>query len=98
MNRLTVGVVAAGVLAGLVVAVASVAAGTPICGSAGPADACFDLVRTLSVRTGLVAGAMTVLMLLTVVGLLRMAAQDDELRAARADEARAKGALRLLPE
>lgn len=45
------------------------------------AEECLALTRTYSVRVGLVAGAVTVMMLLMVAGLLRMAAQDEARRA-----------------
>jgi hypothetical protein len=45
------------------------------------AEECLALTRTYSLRVGVVAGAVTVLMLLTVAGLLRMAAQDEARRA-----------------
>lgn len=48
---------------------------------------CHALVRTLSVRVGLVAGGMAVLMMLIVAGLLKMTAEDEARRGIR-DEAR----------
>ena len=45
-----------------------------------PDGACDALVRTLSLRMGIVAGVATVLALLMVAGLLRMVALDEERR------------------
>ena len=50
------------------------------------ASACLDLARTLSLRAGLFAGGLTVVMLLLVAGLGRMAVLDEQQRVARARE------------
>jgi hypothetical protein len=64
---------------GLVVAAASVAAGNDGCGAA-PREECLELARMFAVRTGLVAGVATVVMLLVVAGLLKMVAHDEARR------------------
>lgn len=53
--------------------------------------ACHTLVRTLSVRVGIVAGGMAVLMMLLVAGLLRMSAEDEERREVRDEAAPDRG-------
>ena len=67
---------------GAAVALMSTASGTGACdmgrvdlgGIAGPPDSvCFDLVRTLAQREGMVAAAATVLIVLMMVGLSRTA-------------------------
>jgi hypothetical protein len=50
------------------------------------ASACLDLARTLSLRAGLFAGGMTVVMLLLVAGLGRMMVLDEQQRIVRARE------------
>lgn len=72
-------VAALGLLVGVVVAAAAAGAGVVGCRAADPE--CLALTRTLSLRVGLVAGAAAVLMLLVVIGLLRMVAQDEDRRA-----------------
>jgi hypothetical protein len=62
-----------------VVAVTSAATGVLMC-RADTVGACHALVRTLSVRVGLVAGGMAVLMFLLVAGLMKMMAEDEERR------------------
>lgn len=49
-----------------------------------PGGECSSLVRTLSVRVGLVAGMATVLMLLLVAGLHQMIVFDERRRAIEA--------------
>ena len=48
---------------------------------------CYELTRTLAIRTGFVAGAATVLMGLVVAGLSTMLRQNERQRAERAMEA-----------
>jgi hypothetical protein len=67
---------------GSVVAVASALAGTGMCSGAGPDSTppagpvdtvCYQLVRTLSERVGLMAACATAIIVLTMVGLSRLA-------------------------
>lgn len=75
-----VGLLAAlGALVGLLVAAASLAAGNEGCGVAAREE-CLALARMLAIRTGLVAGIATVVMLLVVAGLLKMVAHDEARR------------------
>jgi high-affinity Fe2+/Pb2+ permease len=85
--KLTLILVAAGLLVGALVAAVSVATAVPFCGSGVEGDRCRTLVVTLARRAGLVAGAATVLMVLVAAGLARMLTQDDRDRAERAMEA-----------
>ncbi len=78
--RLVALVVTLGAVVGLVVAAASVSAGNAGCGAA-PGEECLALARMLAIRTGLVAGIATVVMLLVVAGLLKMVAHDEARRA-----------------
>ena len=78
---------AAGLLVGVVVATASVLTGASLCEAGGTGVECYELTRTLAIRTGIVAGVVTVLMGLLVAGLARMLAQDEKQRAERAMEA-----------
>jgi hypothetical protein len=80
-------VAAAGLLVGLVVAVVSVATGTSLCGAGEAGADCFELVRKLAVRTGVVAGLAVMIMGVLVAGLLKMLSQDEKQRAERAMEA-----------
>jgi hypothetical protein len=61
-------------------ATASTWANAGTCGH-DPSGECVSLVRTLSLRVGLVAGLATVLMLLLVAGLHRMVILDERRRA-----------------
>jgi hypothetical protein len=87
-SRLRIGLalVAAGLVVGLLVAVVATITGASLCSAAQSGTSCYQLTRTLSIRTGLVAGAMTVVILLLFAGLLRMVARDEEDRAERAME------------
>jgi cytochrome bd-type quinol oxidase subunit 2 len=79
--------VSAGLLVGLVVATASVLTGASLCQAGNAGVECYELTRTLAIRTGLVAGVATVVMGLLVAGLAKMLAQDEKQRAERAMEA-----------
>jgi hypothetical protein len=82
---------AGGIVGGAVAALASLT-GTTLCGSGDAQQGCYELVRTLSFRAGLIAGLATVFMTLLVAGLLKMLTQEDQQRAERAMEAyRARG-------
>jgi hypothetical protein len=82
----------AGVVVGGAVAALASLTGTTQCVGIDAEQDCYDLVRTLSLRAGLIAGLMTVVMILLVAGLLRMLSQEDRQRAERAMEAyRARG-------
>jgi hypothetical protein len=82
----------AGVIVGGAVASLASLTGTTLCGTGDAGRECYDLVRTLAVRAGLIAGLMTVVMILLVAGLLRMLSQEDHQRAERAMESyRAQG-------
>lgn len=85
--RLALLLAAAGALVGLVVATASVLTGASLCEAGGTGLECYRLTRTLAVRTGLVAGVVTVLMGLLMAGLARMLSQNEKQRAERAREA-----------
>jgi hypothetical protein len=74
------GVAALGVVVALVVAASATAAAIGGCRSDLDGQ-CRALMRSLSLRMGLVAGVAAVVMLLVVVGLLRMVAQDEDRRA-----------------
>jgi ABC-type proline/glycine betaine transport system permease subunit len=78
---------AAGALVGLVVATASVITGASLCEAGGTGLDCYRLTRTLAVRTGLVAGVVTVVMGLLVAGLAKMLSENEKERAERAMEA-----------
>lgn len=77
---------ALGSLVGLVVAIVSVAAGASLCGVGRASLDCYELTRTLAVRTGVVAGVATVIMGALVAGLLRMLSQGERDAAERARE------------
>jgi hypothetical protein len=84
--------VGAGVVVGGAVASLASLTGTALCGSGEAGRDCYELVRTLSLRAGLIAGLMTMVMTLLVAGLLKMLTQEDHQRAERAMEAyRAEG-------
>jgi hypothetical protein len=85
--RVALLLVGAGVLVGLVVAMASVLTGASLCEAGGTGVECYRLTRTLAIRTGFVAGGMTVLMGLLVAGLAKMLSQNEQERAERAMEA-----------
>lgn len=89
MSRLRVALLlaGAGLLVGLVVATASVITGASLCEAGGTGVECYELTRTLAVRTGVVAGVVTVLMGLLVAGLAKMLSQNERDRADRAMEA-----------
>jgi hypothetical protein len=78
---------AAGLLVGMVVATASVLTGASLCEAGGTGVGCYELTRTLAIRTGIVAGVVTVLMGLLVAGLAKMLSQDEKQRAELAMEA-----------
>ena len=75
--------IALGSLVTAFAASASTWANVGACGH-DPGGECSDLVRTLSLRVGLVAGIATVLMLLLVAGLHRMVVLDERRRALEA--------------
>jgi hypothetical protein len=77
---------AAGVIVGGAVASMASLTGTTLCGTGDAGRECYELVRTLALRAGLIAGIMTVVMVLLVAGLLRMLSQEDRQRAERAME------------
>jgi hypothetical protein len=81
----------AGVVVGGAVAALASLTGTTLCGSGDAQRGCYELVRTLSLRAGLIAGLATVFMTLLVAGLLKMLTQEDEQRAERAMEAYRSG-------
>ena len=85
--RLAVLLFSAGLLVGLVVAMASVITGASLCEAGGTGVECYELTRTLAIRTGAVAGVVTVMMGLLVAGLAKMLSQDEKQRAERAMEA-----------
>jgi hypothetical protein len=85
--RVALLLVGAGTLVGLVVATASVLTGASLCEAGGTGVECYRLTRTLAIRTGFVAGGMTVLMGLLVAGLAKMLSQNEQERAERAMEA-----------
>ncbi|HEX6207912.1 MAG TPA: hypothetical protein VF058_06075 [Actinomycetota bacterium] len=68
-----------GAVVGLVVAAVAIGAGNDGCG-ASAREECFELARMLAIRTGLVAGIATMVMLLLVAGLLKMVAHDEARR------------------
>jgi hypothetical protein len=85
--KLTLVLIASGLLVGALVAAVSVATAAPFCSSGIAGADCRDLVATLAQRAGLVAGGATVLMVLLAAGLVKMLSQDDRDRAERAMEA-----------
>ena len=70
-------VVAIGALVGAIVAFTSVGAGLEVCGTD---PHCADLARSFALRTGLLVGAVTILMQLTVAGMLRMVVLEERRR------------------
>ena len=80
-TRLAMWVVLVALTVGAVVAMLAGASGAGGCApelDAGPADAvCYDLVRTLSERVGVAAGAVSAILMLTMVGLARTGAPDE---------------------
>ncbi|MGH2691003.1 MAG: hypothetical protein ACRDHM_00680 [Actinomycetota bacterium] len=85
--KLSLLLVASGLLVGALVSAVSVATAAPFC-SAGVAGAdCRDLVATLARRAGLVAGGATIIMVMLAAGLVKMLNQEDRNRAERAMEA-----------
>jgi hypothetical protein len=72
-----------------VVAATAAATGVLMCRS-DTVGACHGLVRSLSLRVGLVAGGMAILMLLLVAGLLKMTVDDEERREVRDEMRRAR--------
>ncbi|MGH2711916.1 MAG: hypothetical protein ACRDH9_12020 [Actinomycetota bacterium] len=85
--KLTLVLIASGLLVGALVAAVSVATAAPFCSSGTAGADCRGLVATLAQRAGLVAGGATVIMVLLAAGLVKMLAQDDRQRAERAMEA-----------
>ena len=85
-RRLIILLSAAGLLVGIVVATASVLTGASLCEAGGTGVECYELTRTLAIRTGVVAGVVTVLMGLLVAGLAKMLSEDERQRAERAME------------
>lgn len=90
--RLILPLLMAGVTVGAAVTAMAAFFGVASCSESAvlaPVDvgsACEDLVRTLSIRTGAVAGVATVLFIMLTVGLLKMVARTDEDRHVRAVE------------
>lgn len=82
-GRMAIMLVALGSLVTAFAASASSWANVEACGH-DPGGECSTLVRTLSLRVGLVAGMATVLMLLLVAGLHRMVVLDERRRALEA--------------
>lgn len=74
--------VGAGLVVGGVVAATAATTGVLMC-RFDTGGVCHALVRSLSLRVGLVAGGMAILMLLLVAGLLKMTAEDEERRGVR---------------
>ena len=85
--KLTGIVAGAGGIVGSAVAVMASLTGATVCGAGEAGRPCYELIRTMSLRVGLLAGVMTVIMVLLVAGLIRMLSQDDRQRAERAMEA-----------
>ena len=85
--KLSLVLIASGLLVGALVAAVSVTTAAPFCSSGVAGADCRDLVATLARRAGLVAGGATVLMVLLAAGLVKMLSQDDRDRAERAMEA-----------
>lgn len=81
-STLALGIALLSMTVGSVVAAASAVSGTALCAEpAGggipvePVDrVCFQLVRTLSERVGAVTGVATAIVVLTMIGLARLAA------------------------
>ena len=70
-------VVAIGALVGAVVAFTSAGTGLELCGTD---PHCAALARSFALRTGFLVGAVTVLMQLTVAGMLRMVVLEERRR------------------
>jgi uncharacterized membrane protein YjfL (UPF0719 family) len=85
-GRIAAYLAGAGLLVGGVVAATSATTGVLMC-RFDTVGACHALVRSLSLRVGLVAGGMAILMLLLVAGLLKMTAEDEERREVRDETA-----------
>jgi uncharacterized membrane protein YjfL (UPF0719 family) len=84
-RRIAAYLVGAGLLVGGVVAATAATTGVLMC-RFDTVGECHALVRALSLRVGVVAGVMAIVMLLLVAGLLRMTAEDAERQEVR-DEA-----------
>jgi hypothetical protein len=65
------------VLAGSIVAVVAAVMGVQNCDSVWSTSECRELVRTLSIRVGLLTAVVTAIMALYVRGLGRMSEQDE---------------------
>lgn len=89
MSRLKIAalLVGFGIVVGSVVGAMASVTGAAVCGAGEAGAECYELVRTLAIRVGLLTGGATVLMLLLVAGLMRMLVQDDHQRAEQAMEA-----------
>ena len=85
--KLSLLLIASGLLVGALVSAVSVATAAPFCSSGVSGADCRDLVATLARRAGLVAGGATVIMVLLAAGLVKMLNQEDRDRAERAMEA-----------
>ena len=71
--------IAVGALVGLIVMLASRGAGVDACGADLEGE-CARLVQSFALRSGLLVGGVTVMMQLTVAGLLRMVSFEEERR------------------
>lgn len=76
---LAAAVLSIGAVVGSLVALASTGAGIELCG-ADLDGQCAAIARSFALRTGLLVGGVTVLMQLTVAGLLRMVAIEERRR------------------
>ena len=72
-------VVAVGALVGMVVAFTSSGTGVAACGADLDGE-CVAIARSFALRTGLMVGVMTIVMQLTVAGLLRMVVIEEQRR------------------
>lgn len=102
MRRVWLGAAAIAILVGLATAASSAGVGTFSCSHEGTIE-CLQLVQLLARRVGVVSGAMTMIILMSTVGMLRMLAIDDQQRAQDARDAfvervGAEKARALLPE
>ena len=84
----TAWLLAAGLTVGLIVGHWAAGSGQAVCASGTAGLACLELTQTLAVRAGLFAGTMTMVVLLSSAGMLRMTVLDERRRAVMAREAR----------
>lgn len=89
----TAWLLAAGLAVGLIAGHWAAGSGQSACASGTAGLACLELTQTLAVRVGLFSGVMTMIVLLSYAGMLRMTVLDERRRATAAREARERAPL-----